>query len=257
MTKAINSKNSIITRRTCWGVHLHQKVAKNKFLYLLPFSSVTWLFSRLVGDGRSLAGSHRLQIETSRVRVLGFEDQNRDIVVRASVSLLFLCVDFFLLFQVSSRPIRAGIRRSKKTPKTLTLVCCCSCLVWPFYAPSFISTHVHKHLEASHFELSHGSGCGSSCRPQKSYAQTLQVQRSGLNLVLKYVRSFKFKGITGDPYQAGNNSASFFAALAAWILFSAGSGTTRHPRQLELRRPLFFLSYQRQCQKFVLIWCLT
>ena len=215
MTKANNSKNSRLTRRTCWGVHLQdsktiKKKPKNKFLYLLPFSSVTWLFldRRWWPLTRWLAPApnrdHPSSSSGSGLR------RSKSWHRGSSFSLAsFLCVDFFLLFQVSSRPIRAGIRRWKKTPKTLTLVCCCCCLVWPFYAPSFISTHVHKHLEASHFELSYGSGCGSSCRAQKSYAQTLQVQRSGLYLALKYVRSFKFKGITGAPYQAGNNSARF------------------------------------------------
>ena len=121
----------------------------------------------------------------------------------------FYVSTFFYYFKFPVDQSELEFVDGKKTPKTLTLVCCCCCLVWPFYAPSFISTHVHKHLEASHFELSHGSGCGSSCRAQKSYAQTLQVQRSGLYLVLKYVRRFKFKSITGAPYQAGNNSARF------------------------------------------------
>ena len=251
MTKAINSKNSRLTTRTCWGVHLQdsktiKKKPKNKFLYLLPFSSVTWLFLDRwwwpLTRWLALAPNRNQPSSSSGSGLRRSKSWHRG----SSFSLAsFLCVDFFYYFKFPVDQSELEFVAGKKPPKTFTLVCCCCCccLVWPFYAPSFISTHVHKHLEASHFELSYGSGCGSSCRAQKSYAQTLQVQRSGLYLALKYVRSFKFKGITGAPYQAGNDSARFFAALAAWILFSAGSGTTRHPRQLELRRPLFFLAY--------------
>ena len=60
------------------------------------------------------------------------------------------------------------------------------------------------------------AAAAAAAEPRKVTPRPYRCKDLGcLYLALKYVRSFKFKGITGAPYQAGNDSARFFAALAA------------------------------------------